>query len=1218
MLDTSKTNPIYFAQTSIGEPKTQIDSCHSKPIIMAALPYRPQTRRHHDVPSRSSINDESADDFRPVQQHLPPWQPSQLGDSSTALHPDVLHKTQTLGYPNHSAGHPDTLLSAPLPRPLNRASSFESLSTLHRQQEAAALSLYRDSPISAIGRPLVSGPDLTYELPHRRQSWHTATFEQQARQQKLIKKSLKKEQKDRVRALKDAEKQRRAFLVAEVAAARRTHGVSRANSDPTKPRTAKMFAADMVQKLNLNRSLSLKRPFQKGNRNSGKHGSKSNSVPTTLEHCTNKEEVRQYFNSLQPRAETAGLPAELPAELPQYTKFQDDTSTQDNKPLTLVDDIPKPTSRTTPAHNQEHPNLQTTRRTTTRCMRCDKCDNPIRQNQVYYHCSICNDGDRMLCHSCDRAGESCRHPLAEIVRSVSKAQPNSTSARGQSAVRQSSASRRSGPDAVIEASSSAGVYSTHLDMVEDEHQKPALNRTKDLREDNEEHELELRRREQDVVYRERDVVLRERSAALREQQASLREQESALSARQQAFNLQLQAALAQTIPEAATGVGAQFPDWESSSAVRMHANKRKSRGASNTITRDSSSSSNQKSSLRGVPPPNDEDENGQEENGSGSPKKIKQDPDASLSPEKLFACPYCKYDKSRYSEANFQEKHYRGCASGFWKDPSRLKQHLYRVHCRRLQCPRCWSKFDNKDDLDRHMLEPTACPLAECPCPEKFGDAEFIEIHRKRPAMSSEDVWFTIYGILFPGQPLPSSPYAEKDDVATPAAPTPTSPDWRDTLENFRHQLEARLDQQATPIGEDVRQVIRDTMQDMLRQLTPTTGPSPAFSYSAAPVSTSGRRSSISLTPYSSTPPSPGDGFGLGAGDMMNIEQLGSPHTAAFSALPISTLHEKETTTIANNPSLWPHDHQNFNAVLPSSSTKHDGPTASSHRARAPTGRQPHFLITDFGRAAAKPGMAGPEDDQCSDECHSWSHGDELGLAVPTGENTDRICQASPANDAWSQMPFWSVSASTNSLVKFTQGTDMGSGNSMLQPLDGVGQGKGAQRVNLKSSPKRTRKPQSQPFDGVKDAQSNATAAEITSTTTPADSITCPPRPKVRLNHSTTASLDSGYGSMSRRAQNTSSKTRSFGPSRTEEADFVIQDPGMIKSDDIPSLPSPVSDSDMNLDALDIPYQQHLGEGLDMEPDDCGNIGGQWLSEYPSARLPALTNDHWMDPVSPS
>lgn len=1188
---------------------------------MAALPYRPRDHQPHDIPSRTSIHDESADDFKHVQQHLRQWQPAQLGDSSSALalHHAVLRKTQTSAYPNQSADPPDTLLSAPLPRPLNRAGSFESLSTLHRQQEAAALSLYRDSPISAIGRPLVSGPDLAYELPHRRQSWHTVTLEQQARQQKLIKKSLKKEQKDKIRALKDAEKQRRAFLVAEVAAARRTHGVARANSDPTKPRSAKVFAADMVQKLNLNRSLSLKRPFQKLGRHAGKDASKSNSVPITLEHCTSKDEVRQYFNSLQPRRETAGLPAELPAELPQYTKFQDDTSTQDNKPLTLVDDVSKSASRTITGHVQEQLHPETTPKTTPRCMRCDKCDDPIRQNQVYYHCSICNDGDRMLCHSCDRAGESCRHPLAEIVRSVSKAHATSANPRGQSAERKSSASRRGAPEAVIEASSSAGVYSTHLDMVEDDPRKSALDRNKHLRqEENNTHEVDLRRREQDVVYRERDVVLRERSAALREQQASLREQESALAARQHVFNMQLQAALAQKMTEAATGVGAQFPDWQSNPSVRMHANKRKADAASSTVTRDSSSSSNKKPSARRAAPANDEDENGQEENGSGSPKKIKQDPDASFSPEKLFACPYCKYDKSRYSEANLQEKHYRGCASGFWKDPSRLKQHLYRVHCRRLQCPRCWNKFGDKDELDRHMLEPTACSLAECPCPEKFGEVEFVEIHRKRPAMSSEDVWFTIYGILFPGQPLPSSPYAEKDDLATPAAPSPSSPDWRDTLESFRQELEARLDQQATPIGEDVRQVIRNTMQDMLSQLTPTTGPSPGFSYSAPPVSTSGRHSSISLTPYSSTPHSPVDGFGAGVVDIMNIERQISTHPTSFSPLPRSPLDENESAALVNNTSLWPRDQQNFKTTLPLSPTNQDRPTTSGHRVRGTTSRQPHGLVTDFGFAAAAPDVARPGDDQYSDECHSWSHGDEVGLAVLTGDKAELICQPSPANDSWNQMPFWSISASTNFLTNSTSGFNMGTGDSMLQPLDGMGQGKSARRVAVKPTPKRMSQTRSRPFADIKDVQSSQAFVELQPAKTPDDGARCAPKLKARLNHSTTASLDSGYGSMSRRAHNTSSKMGNFGPLAPEEVDFIMKDPGMVKSDDIPSLPSPVSDSDMNLDALDIPYQQHLGEGLDMEPDDCGNIGGQWLSEYPSARLPALTSDQWMAPVSPS
>ena len=68
----------------------------------------------------------------------------------------------------------------------------------------------------------------------------------------------------------------------------------------------------------------------------------------------------------------------------------------------------------------------------------------------------------------------------------------------------------------------------------------------------------------------------------------------------------------------------------------------------------------------------------------GTPKKIKQDPDALNTAEKLYACPYCKHDRTKYSELNLLEKQYRGCSSGYWPDISRLKQHLYRVHWRRF------------------------------------------------------------------------------------------------------------------------------------------------------------------------------------------------------------------------------------------------------------------------------------------------------------------------------------------------------------------------------------------------------------------------------------------------------------------------------------------------------------------------------------------------------
>ena len=69
----------------------------------------------------------------------------------------------------------------------------------------------------------------------------------------------------------------------------------------------------------------------------------------------------------------------------------------------------------------------------------------------------------------------------------------------------------------------------------------------------------------------------------------------------------------------------------------------------------------------------DDSENGEEENR----KRRRKAKGPSLLPDepnvRLLACPYYKYDPNRYCERNLAEKEYRGCASCYLMDVSRLK-----------------------------------------------------------------------------------------------------------------------------------------------------------------------------------------------------------------------------------------------------------------------------------------------------------------------------------------------------------------------------------------------------------------------------------------------------------------------------------------------------------------------------------------------------------------
>ena len=93
------------------------------------------------------------------------------------------------------------------------------------------------------------------------------------------------------------------------------------------------------------------------------------------------------------------------------------------------------------------------------------------------------------------------------------------------------------------------------------------------------------------------------------------------------------------------------------------------------------------------------------------------------------------------------------------------------------------------------MREVNGCSLAECPCPEKFDEVQFNDIRRKRPASSAEQVWYTIFGILFPGQPHPPSPYTDNAKVQSSSAASPGAPPPQDAMDVLRDVFESRLNQ---------------------------------------------------------------------------------------------------------------------------------------------------------------------------------------------------------------------------------------------------------------------------------------------------------------------------------------------------------------------------------------------------------------------------------------
>ncbi|OAL26098.1 hypothetical protein AYO20_10232 [Fonsecaea nubica] len=1098
---------------------------------MADLALR--TRDQPDIRARISTHEEHTNDIKELliadqtQKALRSKQSWTPPDALGSLHRAVLRKTRTLPYPYRPGHFHDIPASDPLPCPLNRSNSLNSLSTIQRETEAASLSLYRGSPISAISPPCAPPsapswtPDIDSELQDPcppRPPLRVETLSQQRKYQKRLRKHMKKEEKELRKAQKEEDQLRRAALAAEVAASRRW-ATTRGDSIPLRTKSTRSIASQVVK------SFSLKTPLNKLSR----HVRRDRADPPSLDDFDSKQEFRDYLNpspSPPPSAEIA----ELPAELPQYTPFQDSTRTQKNEPVVLLEDAHalKEKDKLSPTENDDaRANVAPT---TPRSMRCDSCQSPIRLHQIYYHCSICDNGDRILCSSCDQAGWSCRHNLTERVRSVSRPTAphkvdvaNVSSEQSRSEVQQYATAmwglnlsdfpshHNRWTESPTQATISADSPWAYNDILEQKISHEAQQRSMHQSQRSmDAQELDFRRREQDMAFREKELTLREREAAVREQQALLREQEAALHVKQQMFTLNMQSAIARQMSELSAGLGAQFQDLSQNKNIRTHATKRKAGTGSVMVSPSNSTGSNHKSSPKRTPSSGGQDpDEDDEDTAGGTPKKIKQDPDSM--PEKLFACPFSRFDKSRYSEQNSHEKHYRGCSSGYWPDISRLKQHLYRVHWRRIHCMRCYTKFDRKDQLDQHIRGTAPCALVECPFPEKFDEAQYNEIRRKRPASTPEKVWYTIYGILFPGLPQPTSPYA--DNTGESSAQSPGPAETQDTMDVLGEVFESRLDQLTNVPGQgwlqsaEARQLIREqlraSMTEVLQRLRPVNSPSlgnPSVEVSpcSAQPPGSARRSSISLTPVSSIPPSPIHGPGSASRTGVESHLLLPGHRQSFSRpFPARTAPKLNTPEPAQE-------------VL----TVAESPAGVTF---------PIPLAVD------------PENDRYDDECNSWSHGDELGLAI----STDTV---SPDFD----FDFASAFKELNNM----QGTAVAPSVTEFNP------------VKLSSL-------------------NDSTEGTLTGAS------------ELKPKHSTTSSVDSGYGSLghaSSSASASSSTSTSGTRPKAKPTSKVGKNRGKRKGPELPKEASPVPESAINFEALNIPFQDFSGANLDLDLED--SVGG--------------------------
>ncbi|RMD41703.1 hypothetical protein DV735_g3466, partial [Chaetothyriales sp. CBS 134920] len=690
----------------------------------------------------------------------------------------------------------------------------------------------RDSPISFCQTVPSSPVDESVYGYHRSPPMVTSSLKQMKKEQKLEKKAAR----ERERAQKKIDK-----LALRITRTSDTHialfpsstsapapgprlqGPKRSLSAPSSSK-AKEAAIQLVKKLTTSKS-KLSRKWSK----------KEQAVPHIDDFPTKPD--LQYYLSPSPAGETHEI-AELPGALPSYTPFQDTTKNEVNSPIsdlepvTIDPPLVPPTSLDSPA--------------VSRMMRCDHCQFGIKLDEQYFHCSICNNGDRIVCSACDAAGLSCRHELTERVRRVLRYDDGTRQKNVSQPPRLQTDSPLSDPPVWLPETQARSQDTTPPPG-------PAVTERHDRHCHLEFRELDVRKREQDVTLREREAALAEREARLRihraENDARVRKQEADNQALMTqlielaSLGAQFVRSLSQkSSPSDEKDILSGFDDNEE--YLRQHAGKRKASGRSSYLsgspTTPSVRSPLQNASRR---PEGEGNEDGDEE-GTSTPKRPRLGTETNG--EKLYACHFCKFDSQRYSGLNTQEMQYRHCSSGYWPDISRLKQHLYRVHWRGRHCNRCYKTFKRPEEMEDHLRESQPCTERECPFPEKFDDEKFNEIRRKRPRASPEEVWYVIYRLLFPGHEPPASPYVDGTTTQHTAAVASTPPDSAVQMSNAAQAaFAARLDQshqvawlQEPGAREFLLEQLQESMHEVIRSLpwalgTPSAGvpsvtPSPA------------------------------------------------------------------------------------------------------------------------------------------------------------------------------------------------------------------------------------------------------------------------------------------------------------------------------------------------------------------------------------------------------
>ncbi|GAP84224.2 hypothetical protein SAMD00023353_0700160 [Rosellinia necatrix] len=97
------------------------------------------------------------------------------------------------------------------------------------------------------------------------------------------------------------------------------------------------------------------------------------------------------------------------------------------------------------------------------------------------------------------------------------------------------------------------------------------------------------------------------------------------------------------------------------------------------------------------------------------------------------------------------------------KDINRVKQHLRRNHMRPPHCPTCWVTFKDEEIFYSHIGSRTCSPRLKVDLEGMTATQQKHLEERVDRKLSKSDQWYSVFSILFPDGPRPSSAYLDSN-----------------------------------------------------------------------------------------------------------------------------------------------------------------------------------------------------------------------------------------------------------------------------------------------------------------------------------------------------------------------------------------------------------------------------------------------------------------------